>query len=581
MIVRCPECSTKFRLSDSQTRGRAQVRLRCSRCETVFTTRLADTPADPVRGGETQGLPGGFGNAASSDLPGGFGVDGAQSNPNVSRPTTADAPADDPFADLQRSFGEADMAAGVDLKGLSGFLGPTDGRRYDDELASVDGGEPAASSQPGFDPTELDALARDAFGRDEADDSALERAGAAAGSVDPFDAFHDVFAEGRAKASTDVQNALHGLDDGDVPGAEGALAYDPGDGGSLELADPFARVDDPPETGAPQSDEESQLLDLALAATGLEEPAPPPTPDSNAAPEVRGESQLIRLDIAGDRARHQKETSRGLGVLAFAWSLILVVATVLGALAWVAWQNDGLLDLKELDQMIGVAFRGETYEPRAVTILRVYESDGRVVEEPMAALPGEARDELVIEDVETSRFLSTSGVAMIVLHGAVTNRSDNVWREVRIRVELQDADGASLDDVVVPIGGTLEADAFEAGANDPSALVDAWDELASRAAALELQPNQQARFTAAYRVPDDATWDDVTWRATPWHAQRYAPDTCWDRVAFTDEAAAALAAQDARDEPESTPVEAPEGSADGPTDDAPGDAPPAPAPADP
>lgn len=573
MIVRCPECGTKFRLSEAQTQGRAQVRLRCSRCETVFTTRLADEPEpEPAAGGATRGLPSGgglptgFGAPETSDLPGGFGLDGAQSNPNVPRPTLKERPSDDPFADLQKSFGEADTAAGVDLKGLSGFLGSDGGRRYEDEMASVDGGgDTVAEPSQGFDPGELDALARDAFGRDSNSDSAIERAGKAAGTVDPFDAFHDVFSEGRDKASTDVQKALHGLDSGDDGAASGGsnLAFDPGDGGSLELADPFANVDDPPESDAPQTDEESQLLDLALMATGLEEPAPPPTADAPAAPEVRGESNLIRLDIAGDRARHQKESSRGVGLLMFAWSLLLTVATVVGALGWLAWQNDGLLDLKELDQMIGVAFRGETYEPRVVSIVRVFESDGQIVEEPLAAMPSDARDELVIEDVETSRYVSTSGVTMVVLHGAVTNRSEDTWRDARLRVELRDADGIALDHVIVPIGGQLEADAFEAGAADPAALEAAWDDLAARAAALELAPNQQARFTAAWPVPADETWDTITWRATPWHAERYAPSTCWDRVAFTDAAAADLAEADASDDEDDAAGAPAEGSADG------------------
>ncbi|MBI4745440.1 MAG: zinc-ribbon domain-containing protein [Deltaproteobacteria bacterium] len=58
MIAACPKCKTRFKIDESKMAG-AGVKLRCSKCRTVFAVRkkAADTGTKAMQqsGGDTQG----------------------------------------------------------------------------------------------------------------------------------------------------------------------------------------------------------------------------------------------------------------------------------------------------------------------------------------------------------------------------------------------------------------------------------------------------------------------------------------------------------------------------------------------
>lgn len=47
MIVQCPQCQTKYRVGEQQLGGGAEVKLRCAKCQTVFTARAEPSAASP------------------------------------------------------------------------------------------------------------------------------------------------------------------------------------------------------------------------------------------------------------------------------------------------------------------------------------------------------------------------------------------------------------------------------------------------------------------------------------------------------------------------------------------------------
>ncbi|MBE9529239.1 MAG: zinc-ribbon domain-containing protein, partial [Proteobacteria bacterium] len=58
MIIECDSCSTKFRLDESRITGRG-VKVRCTKCQSVFIVHAPDTPEVPSEtpdetAGETQ-----------------------------------------------------------------------------------------------------------------------------------------------------------------------------------------------------------------------------------------------------------------------------------------------------------------------------------------------------------------------------------------------------------------------------------------------------------------------------------------------------------------------------------------------
>src|SRR5690606_917281 len=103
-----------------------------------------------------------------------------------------------------------------------------------------------------------------------------------------------------------------------------------------------------------------------------------------------------------------------------------VVLTCAAALTFLAARNDGRLDFRELDQMFGVAFRGQTYvgRPGEVTSgLHGADALGSPV-----AVPAQ----LEIRDQRGGVYESTTGTRFVVIDGLVAAVGDSSHRAVTV-----------------------------------------------------------------------------------------------------------------------------------------------------
>lgn len=348
----------------------------------------------------------------------------------------------------------------------------------------------------------------------------------AASGIDPLVEFRDVFRDAGARATeSELRRYVEATARGDNRGARAPIDAPEGFSGRSGLLDVAVGSTEPPLSSGPPPalTEESALLDIALKASGMAEPAADPA-------EVAAKAERARvkgLDIAGDAARRDAVA----GGAAPTW-VAVVLAGLFGCvvfLGWLASKNDGLLDLRELDQMIGVAFRGEIYVPRAVRIVSVAEGSERWAD----AMEGDSasRPPLEIGDVSTGRYVTRGGAALIVVAGTVFNRSSASLRAISVDVDLLDDAGRVAATVSAPAGSEVSEGELEQLDHDE--LDDVYDSIRARTAALEIAPGASTRFTGIFAVPDSAAAAGFSWRARPAAAQkRVEAETCWSEFTF-------------------------------------------------
>lgn len=162
IVATCPQCSARFRLTEEQTRGRSSVKMKCSRCNTVFQHALVEGPvpetfdgaaprtlagipaipgpAQPLAGGQTTiyqpGEPPSWGGVHQPDV---------TQSPSSGRPGSLTG-----FDDLFRSSSGKQVTAATD--GAAAVVAPADGqprRSALDELASM-GADSAAPFMDDF-----------------------------------------------------------------------------------------------------------------------------------------------------------------------------------------------------------------------------------------------------------------------------------------------------------------------------------------------------------------------------------------------------------------------------------------------
>jgi hypothetical protein len=384
----------------------------------------------------------------------------------------------------------------------------------------------------------------------------------AAKGIDPMVEFGDVFREARAEMGETPTRASY-LDDDLLadrprPTGEGPRSprRNPGDldlvGGRPEMdaaLDPFGgpgRSGSPPRTigkvRLPRQSataDEASLLDAALkdnAATTLPREQPLPPPPAPAQPAL---ATVLAAKPSGSGA------DAGATGSTFAASLLTILLVLLGATGYVAHANDGLLDLRELDQMVGVAFRGETYIPRhtapasagtaanAMAATTGGSGDGSGETEPFDAqaaddaLATEPAGALEVGPLDDGRLLLEDGRQFLVVDGSVTNRSSNTYRRIELEVALLDANGQVIATASVAAGDRLQQPHLAiVGPDHP--LERAYDRVREAAAELTVGPRQQTPFTGAFLLEDE---QPVTAIARVVSAERQAT-ACWTPSTF-------------------------------------------------
>ena len=564
MIVRCPSCATKLRVPEPE--GGSSPKVRCTKCAHVFRV-----PAP------TKATEGSFPIPLDAfDQP----AHGAKARPTMAlgakpdpAPAAAPGPAvDDDDGQLTRMTEE--MAAFLD-DGFADLGGPSSGNYAAADLTDPFDQPLGDGAAP---PLELDDHRPNSGGHDLALDDSSNPFGTPRGAtppaggirgparstkpVDPMVEFGDVFREARAEMGETPTRSTYLDDDllGDAPrGASPAPAArrSPGDldlvGGRPEMdaaLDPFAggarEQAGPRTTGKVRlrrpnaTSDEASLLDAALqdpptATRPREQPLPPP-------PEP---AQPALATVLAARPSGGAATGAGAGS-ALATSLLALVLVLVGCAGFLAHANDGLLDLREMDQMIGVAFRGETYIPRhaapgaasAPRATPAVVAEGSGSGEPMAVaagtdLPVLPASALEVSPLEDGRLLLEDGRQFLVVDGSVTNRSTDTFRRIELEVTLLDADGEVLATESVAAGDRLQQPHL-AIVGPEHTIRDAYDRVREAAAELAIGPRQQTPFTGAFLVEGE---EPVTAVARVVGAERQAP-SCWTPAAFQADNAA-------------------------------------------
>ncbi len=443
-----------------------------------------------------------------------------------------------------RSFGAGPTADA----GTGGLFG--DGTMSDD-LADLIGqaGDPTGAAPEGALPARTPAAA--------APDDAESAGGRTTRPIDPMVEFHDVFQDiRRAEKGDDLDGTARYLDAGllgtalEGQSAEAMAKHEAmvrrereerrrrRSEGELDLRGGLGHSLTSRAPGRPRA-EESDLIAAALDEAGLREPSEEHIAARAAAEPGVAETALPKSKPqAGPPAYppmvfpDPAETGGRLAA-----GLLVIVLTLIAALAYVAFQNDGLLDFREFDQMVGVAFHGEEYQPRHESIVRVVETAEGWVEEVVDSLPTEDDGDLRLAGVVSGVYRSTDGRDFVVVDGVVVNQGDSRYRRVDVVVELVTGDGELAARRIVPAGNGVAQPILEA-LTDEASLDAAYSSLRDTAADLVVESGQQTPFSGVFLAEDPALaeLDDLRFSVGVHSAERETA-SCWMSVSATSETA--------------------------------------------
>lgn len=263
---------------------------------------------------------------------------------------------------------------------------------------------------------------------------------------------------------------------------------------------------------------ESDLVAAALAESGIAEPSP-----AELAKARRGE-EIAALDLSGDahlRGENYLGAARALG------AVLTVVLTCVAALAFLAFRNEGRLDFRELDQMFGVAFRGQTYVGRPGEVASALQG-ADTLGSPVA-VPAQ----LEIREQRGGVYEAATGTRFVVIDGLVAAVGDSPHRAVTVDVALETLDGQPVATRRVPIAARIEQPALES-VTTASALDAAHEALFGRADGFTLEAGAEAAFSAAFLLDSATDGDPLAYRAVVTSAERNI-GACWAPVVLESE----------------------------------------------
>ena len=194
-------------------------------------------------------------------------------------------------------------------------------------------------------------------------------------------------------------------------------------------------------------------------------------------------------------------------------ALAMMICLVGGWLLWVAYQHDGLLDLRRLDRAMAVV--EQVAQPPSL----------RAQHETLA--PAGALTSLEVTAVRQSIYPTAGGTELVVVEGFVVNRSpDTTFRRIYLRVTATSLRDEVFIDRLIPAGALLEQPGLEA-IRDGATLAQTYDTLERRAAGLQVAPGQRTPFSAVAIVPKGGDLTDATIKATILDAEQLVPEACW------------------------------------------------------
>lgn len=285
----------------------------------------------------------------------------------------------------------------------------------------------------------------------------------------------------------------------------------------------------PTSAGAPSATVAAVRADAAVAF-GWERTSPPSvstpavTTRFSEAASTDSRHQSLAPDDAPDDAAAEQESDGALPVATIAEASLPPVTVALTALAmlvcligawllWVAYRNDGLLDLRRLDRALD-SIEAVARPPS--------------MRKPLETLaPVGALGTLEVTDTRQSIYPNAAGTELVVVEGYVVNRSaDTTFRRIYLRVTATSLRDEVFIDRLIPAGALLEQPGLEA-IRDGASLAQTYDALERRAASLQVAPGQRTPFSAVAIVPKGGNLEGATIRATVTDGEQLVPEACW------------------------------------------------------
>ena len=358
--------------------------------------------------------------------------------------------------------------------------------------------------------------------------------------IDPHVEFHDVFQDIRRAEKGDDRTASEryfdtGLfsgvgdtspeaaekaqkerDERESRAREGRLNLKAGAGG---LAQRIEREVAQPDVGAGNDDD---VLAAALAESGLREPS-----QDYQAVQERERRAVVDLDLAGESSSRTAfpNAARYLSVL-----LVFVFASV-GFVGFVAAKNGGLLDFGAFGQMVAVAFKGATYEPRHQTVVQVVQSAEGWVEHELDQMPSNDGNALAVGDLVGGQYEAGHGAVFTLVDGTVTNTTERVYRGAVVEVTLTAESGEVEASRQIPVGPGVAQPQLESMLDEDA--VDAeYVRLTELFADVEFEPGAVATFSAAFILAEGIVAEELVFAAHVVSAERPL-DSCWADVEFS------------------------------------------------
>ena len=252
--------------------------------------------------------------------------------------------------------------------------------------------------------------------------------------------------------------------------------------------------------------------------------APPVTTRFSAAASTDSRHEALPPDEAVDESTPLPESDASLPVATIAEASLPPVTVALTALAmliclvgawllWVAYRNDGLLDLRRLDRALDSV--EEVAKPPSMR--KALETLA-----PVGALNG-----LEVTETRQSIYPTAKGTELVVVEGYIVNRSaDTTFRRIYLRVTATSLRDEVFIDRLIPAGALLEQPGLEA-IRDGASLAQTYDTLERRAASLQVAPGQRTPFSAVAIVPQGGNLAGATIHATITDAEQLVPEACW------------------------------------------------------
>ena len=281
-------------------------------------------------------------------------------------------------------------------------------------------------------------------------------------------------------------------------------------------------------------DEESALLDLALLNSGYDEPSEGENNDI-IDPSTRHRASIARvrsLNVGADAARKMAEAEASGTIGTILGTILIVLFTLMAIMMFITAKNDWTLDFRDFDQMLGVAFKGEVYQPRHVQVVRMIASEGRWIEEVLEE--NELANEIEIQPVDISlgAYQNQTGTRFFLVSGKLENQTENdSFRLPLIHFELVDRDGEVVFEQNIPAGENIEQPILEE--IETQADIDAlYADITQRAADVELSAGFQIPFTAIILAADLHDPESLSFNTSVFEAQIRTPNSCWSIVHY-------------------------------------------------